>query len=162
MLALSVVVLFFASIVPGIELTVLAISGAIVMIIVSETNVKVSIVFYGAAVLLSFLIIPNKSILIIYAFIFGPYSIIKSVIEKYTNNRIVEYIAKILAFNALLGAGFLIFKEAFFTGIELPDLAWYLILAGAQVMFVLYDYILTLIIRIYDRIIPESVRGRRD
>lgn len=161
MLALSVVVLFFSSIVPGIELTILAASGVIVMIVVSETSIRGGIIFYIAAVILAFLIIPNKSILLMYAFIFGPYSIIKSIIERYIKNRIIEYVLKIISFNILLGAGFLIFKEAFFAGIELPDLAWYLILIGAQVMLVLYDYILTLVVRIYERIIPESVRGRR-
>ena len=159
MVALSVVVLFFASIVPGVELTVLAVSGAISMIIVSETNIRGGIVFFAAVTLLSFLIIPNKSILLIYVFIFGPYSIIKFIIEKYANNIILQYILKLVAFNAMLGLGFLIFREAFFAGVELPDFAWYLILMGAQVMFVLYDYILTLIMRIYVKVIPESIRG---
>ena len=159
MLALSVVVLFFSSIVPGMELTVLAVSGVIAMIVVSETSIKGGIVFYAANVLLAFLIIPNKSILLLYAFIFGPYSIIKKVIERFVKNKIVQYILKLAGFNILMGVGVLIFKEAFFAGIELPDMAWYIILIAAQVMLILYDYILTLVMRIYERIIPENIRG---
>ena len=158
-LALSVLILFFASIVPGIELSILALSGVLVMVIVNEVNIKGSIVFFAASLLLAFLIVPNKSILLMYAFIFGPYSIIKSIIEKYLNNKVTQYILKLIAFNILLGAGFFIFKEGFFIGVELPDLAWYLILMGAQFMLILYDIILTLIMSLYERIIPESIRG---
>lgn len=161
MLALSVVVLFFSSIVPGMELTVLAVSGVVAMIVVSETSIRGGIVFYAATVLLAFLIIPNKSILLLYAFIFGPYSIIKTIIERFIKNKLIQYILKLLAFNFLMGIGFLLFKEAFFAGIELPDLAWYLILIGAQIMLVLYDYILTLVMRIYERVIPENIRGSK-
>ena len=160
-LALSLVVLFVASIVPGIELTVLALSGVLVMIIVNELSIRGGVVFFVGSVVLAFLIVPNKSILLIYSFIFGPYSIIKMVIEKYANNKIIQYILKIIAFNFLLGAGFFIFKEAFFAGVELPGLAWYLILAGAQIILILYDFILTLVMSLYEKIIPEAIRKMR-
>lgn len=155
------VVLFIAGIIPGFELTVLALSGALVMIIVNEVNIKGGAAFYVAVTLLSFLIVPNKSILLMYAFVFGPYSVIKAVIEKYIHNKILEYILKLLAFNIMITLGFMLFKEAFFTGIGLPNYAWMLLLAGAEVMFILYDFILTFIIRFYERMVPESVRGKR-
>ena len=161
MLALSVVVLFFASIVPGIELSVLALSGMIVLIIVSETSIKRGILFFAASVILSFIIIPNKSILLIYGFIFGPYSIFKSFVDIKIKKRFPAFVIKLLFFNIFLAAGFLIFRWAFFAGVELPDLGWYLILAGAQIMLVLYDVILTMVMRVYDRVIPEKLKGKR-
>jgi len=160
-LALSVVVLFFSSIVPGIELSLLAISGVMIMIVVHETSIKRGIVFFTASLLLSFLIIPNKSILMLYGFVFGPYTLKKVFIERYFKNKILEYILKLIVFNILLGLGYLIFKGAFFSSIELPGFAWYIVLVSAQIMLVLYDYILTLIIRFYDRVIPAGVRGER-
>lgn len=154
--------LFLASIIPGLELTVLAISGLLVMIIINEVNIKGGLAFYVATGLLAFLIIPNKSIMLLYIFIFGPYSIIKSFIEKYfSNHKILEYILKILSFDILLAAGFMIFKEAFFAGINLPDFAWWMLLIGAQVMLILYDFILTYAVRFYERRVPESIRGKR-
>lgn len=159
-LALSVVFLFFASIVPGIELTILALSGVLIMIFVNEVNIKGGVLLYVASLLLSFLIVPNKSILLMYGFIFGPYSIIKAAIERYVNSRVLQYVLKILMFNLLLGAGFLIFKAAFFTGVNLPDFAWYILLAGAQAMLILYDFILTYVVRFYEQIIPKRIRKK--
>lgn len=155
-------ILFLASIIPGFELTVLAISGVLVMIIVNEVNLKGGLAFYVATALLAILIIPNKSIMLIYVLVFGPYSVIKGCIEKYfIDHRVLEYVLKILSFNLLLGAGIMIFKEGFLSGVSLPGFTWWVLLLGAQVMLILYDFILTYVVRFYESRVPESIRGKR-
>lgn len=161
-MALSILILFLASIIPGLELTVLAISGLLVMIIVNEVNIRGGLVFYVATALLAILIIPSKSVMLVYVFIFGPYSIIKAVIEKLIiDHKVVEYILKILAFNLLLCAGIMLFKGAFLADIALPGFAWWILLIGAQIMLILYDFILTYAVRFYESRVPESIRGKR-
>ena len=161
MLTLSMLVLFFASFTPGIELSLLALSGLLIMIVIHETSLKMGVLFFIASLILSFIIIPNKAILILYFFIFGPYTLIKSVIEKHIDNKFGRYILKLVTFNALLILGYVIFRQALFSGVVLPDQAWYILLIGAQVMLLLYDGILTLAVGFYNRKIPDRVKGKK-
>ena len=59
-LALTVIFLFGGSIVPGIELTLFAISSLFTAVMILETGVKGGVLLYAGAVLLGFAIIPNK------------------------------------------------------------------------------------------------------
>lgn len=81
-LALTVIFLFGGSIVPGIELTLFAISSLFTAVMILETGVKGGVLLYAGAVLLGFAIIPNKLAMIPYAFFFGYYGIVKYYIEK--------------------------------------------------------------------------------
>lgn len=66
-LALTVIFLFGGSIVPGIELTLFAISSLFTAVMILETGVKGGVLLYAGAVLLGFAIIPNKLAMIPYA-----------------------------------------------------------------------------------------------
>ena len=59
-LALAMVFLFAGSVVPGVELTMFALSSLFVAVIVIESGTGAGIIFYIASVLLGFVIIPNK------------------------------------------------------------------------------------------------------
>ena len=87
-LALTMVCLFGGSIVPGIELTLFAISSVFTAVMVLEAGVKGGLLLYVAAVLLGFAIIPNKLAMIPYTFLFGYYGIVKYYIEKLSSRWI--------------------------------------------------------------------------
>lgn len=157
MLALSVITLFAATFIPGIELTLFALSSAYVAIILIEFTHGAGWLFYIASVLLSFLLTPNKAALIPYALFFGIFPIIKYYIEKARKlPQVVEVILKLVFFNGLFAFGFYLFGEAFTGTIQIPDLAFPLIIAGGQVFFLAYDYILTLIIGFYYKRRPKQ------
>ena len=154
-LAISIVLLFLAGIVPGVELTMFAIAGILVTLVIKETSSLGGICLYIASLLLALLLLPNKFVLLPYAFFFGPYSIVREYIER-SSNIAVRYILKLVVFNLLVGAGLLIFKGVFLSSMEMPDIVWPMLVIGAEVMFIVYDTILTLAVRVMNK-----ARGRK-
>lgn len=147
-LALTVIFMFAGSIVPGIELTLFAVSSLFTAVMIMESGVKGGVIMYGAAVLLGLVLIPNKLALIPYAFFFGYYGILKYFIEK-LHSGILQIIIKAAFFAAVLCIGLIGFKELLLGSIHLPDYpVWLLIIAGI-LMLLVYDYIYTLLINFY-------------
>lgn len=148
-LALSIATLFIATVVPGIEMTLYTISSFFVAFVIVEAGAKGGWIFYLASVVLSALLIPNKVGLFPYAMFFGVYGIIKYYIERIKSTPF-EILLKLLFFNITLGIGLVFFREMFLGSIQLPDLAFPLLLIGAQVFFLFYDYLFTLAIGFYN------------
>ncbi|MCB6994107.1 hypothetical protein LI177_11505 [bacterium 210820-DFI.6.37] len=147
-LALTMVFLFAALVVPGVELTLYAVSSLFIAVMMIESGLKGGLGLYAAAVLLGLLILPNKAGILPYACLFGLYGIIKYYIEK-IRRPAGQLILKILFFAAVLTAGLNLFKGLLFGNIQLPDLPQGILLAGGIVFLLLYDLIYTLLIRIY-------------
>ena len=147
-LALTVIFLFGGSIVPGIELTLFAISSLFTAVMILETGVK-------GGVLLGFAIISNKLAMIPYAFFFGYYGIVKYYIEKLPG-RWTQLALKTGLFAVLLSIGLIGFKKLLLGSIHLPDYpVWLLILAGIAFLL-LYDFVYTFLIGFYLR----RIKGR--
>ena len=60
-LALTVVSLFVASVIPGFELTFYALSSVFIGLMILETGIDRGLIVYVAAVFLGFVLIPNKN-----------------------------------------------------------------------------------------------------
>ncbi|MDR1954208.1 MAG: hypothetical protein LBQ21_07035 [Clostridiales Family XIII bacterium] len=158
LLALSLALLYFASFVPNVEGTVMAVAGALVYVATARFSAGVGAGLYVASVLLALLFVPVKPAILPYIFCFGPYGVLKAPIEKAASRlrgkaeerspvfaKMAEYLLKIAVFVVLTGSGLLIFKAAFFSSLHLPDLAVPVLGIGAFVLFLLYDRILSLI-----------------
>lgn len=150
LLALSIATLFGATFIPGIELTLYALSSVYVAVIILEFTPGAGWLFYFASVMLAFVLVPNKGGLIPYTIFFGIYAMIKYYIENFDKiSQPVEIILKLAFFNLMLFLGFQFFGKVFTGAISIPELALPIILAGAQVFFLAYDYMLTLLIGFY-------------
>lgn len=149
-LALTIIFMSAGSFVPGIELTLFALSSIFTAVMILETGVGGGIILYAAAALLGFIIIPNKLALIPYVFLFGYYGILKYFIEKIPN-AIVQVAVKAVFFAALLCLGLLGFRELLLGSIKLPDYPAAVLIIGGILMMLLYDYIFTMIINYYIR-----------
>jgi hypothetical protein len=150
LLALSAATLFGASFIPGIELTLFALSSVYVVIMIIEFSPGAGWLFYFASILLAFVLVPNKIGIIPYVIFFGIYAFVKYYIEKSQKlPQAVEIILKLVVSNLLLFLGFLGFGTAFTGTIQLPDAALPVLAAGAQVFILAYDCILTLVIGFY-------------
>lgn len=157
LLALSIATLFGATFVPGIELTLYALSSVYVAIIILEFTVNTGWLFYFASVMLAFILIPNKGALIPYTIFFGIYAMMKYYIESFKKiSQPVEVILKLLFFNLMFVLGFLFFGTLFTGAIRIPDIALPVILVLAQFFFLAYDYILTLLIGFYLKRRPRA------
>lgn len=147
-LALTLIFMFAGSFVPGIELTLFAISSLFVAIMIMETGIGGGILLYVASVILGLILFPGKVALIPYIFFFGYYGVIKYFIEK-LQRGISQIMIKVIFFAAVLSIGLLGFKELLLGAIELPDYPAAILIIGGIVIMVVYDYIYTLVIQIY-------------
>lgn len=154
-LALTVVFMFAGSIVPGIELTLFAVSSLFTAVMIIEAGVKGGILMYAAAVILGLVIIPNKLAMIPYAFFFGYYGILKYYIEK-LKGRYIQLIVKIIFFAVVLCTGLIGFKDLLLGSIHLPDYPVAVLIIAGIVMMVVYDYIYTMLINFYVRRIKNK------
>ena len=153
LLGLNMIILFGATMLPGIEMTLYALSSFVTAIIVMKASPKSAAVFYVATVSLAGVLLPNKLAILPYALFFGYYGIAKYYIEKMPCGKLkdihrqaVEIVCKIAVFGAAFGAGILIFKEGFTRGLSLPDLPVLIICVAAVAVFLVYDYVFTLIL----------------
>lgn len=147
-LALTIVFMFAGSIVPGIELTLFAISSLFVAVMIMEAGVGGGIMLYAAAVILGLILVPGKLALVPYIFLFGYYGLVKYFIEK-VRSGISQIIIKVIFFAAVLCIGFLGFKEILLDAVDLPNYPVVILIIGGVVLMMLYDYIYTLAINIY-------------
>ena len=157
LLALSTITLLGATFVPGIELTLYALSSVYAAIIIIEFTVSTGWLFYFASVILAFILVPNVAGLIPYTIFFGIYAMIKYYIENLKKfSQPVEIIIKLLFCNLMFVLGFIFFGTVFTGAIQIPNVALPIILIGAQVFFLAYDYILTLVIGFYLKRRPKA------
>ena len=147
-LALIVVFIFAGSIVPGIELTMFAISSLFVAVMIMESGVRAGVILYAAALLLGFILVPNKLAMIPYAFFFGYYGILKFFIEK-LKNAVLQVVIKAAFFAVVMCVGLLAFKELLLGAISLPDYPTAILIVAGILMMLVYDYIYTLLINFY-------------
>lgn len=146
-LALSILALFLATVLPTSRLSFYALSSFLVAVIIIEFGVKAGWMFYVASCIMTFLIIPNKLGLLPYLFFFGCYGIIKFYIEK-IGHLFLEYLLKLVFFNACLILGFLFIKAFLFNGIKISLPIWGVI-GILEVVFIIYDYVYTLFLQYY-------------
>ena len=147
-LALTVIFMFAGSIVPGIELTLFAVSSLFVAVMIIESGPAGGALLYAAAVLLGIAVIPNKLAIIPYAFFFGYYGILKFFIEK-IHSAFMQTALKAVFFALLLCIGLLGFKELLLGSIHLPDYPVAVLIAAGVILLLIYDYIYTLLINFY-------------
>ena len=147
-LALTLIFMFAGSIVPGIELTLFAISSLFVAIMILESGVSGAVLLYLAACILGFILVPNKIGIIPYVFLFGYYGIVKYFIEKLPKAS-SQLIIKAIFFAIVMCIGMLGFKELLLGAVDLPDYPVAILIIAGTVFMMLYDCIYTLIINFY-------------
>ena len=81
LLALCMVAVSLGSFVPGVDLTLLAASSVIIFVFCGLAGPVAGLIFYGAAVLLSFILVPDKTVVIPFALFFGLYPNVKYFLE---------------------------------------------------------------------------------
>ena len=163
-LALTIVFLFGASFVPGIELTLYALSSLFVAVMVIERGPKSGLLLYVAAVILGLILVPNKLGMLPYICLFGYYGVVKFYIEKNLRPNI-QLIMKAVLFAVVVAIGLWGTKGLLFGNIQIPEYSTVIIFVGGIIMLMLYDVIYTFAIRLYkERIkrekVPEFKLGR--
>ncbi len=135
---LTLVSLYFASILPTSRLFFFGISTVFLAIIVIEFGVLSAIYTYISISILGLIINYNKLTLIPYIMFFGYYAIIKYYIEK-INNLIIEWIIKLMLFNVAIIMMYMFMKNVLIGNIDINLPLWVIVIV-AQVIFIVYDY----------------------
>ena len=145
-IALSLVILYLSTIIPINTIAILTIASSIIPISIIRSDIKTAISVYIITSIISFFFLPiNYSIL--YILLFGIYGIIKYFIEK-INKLYIEIILKLLFFNVMLALGYILACSILSSLINIK-LSIYILIIAAQIMFLIYDYALTIIITFY-------------
>lgn len=154
--ALGVVILYLGSMVEVMDLTTVFVASFLVVFAIIELGSPWYWLLWLCTSLLSVLWLPNKFCAFEYAFFGGLYPILKYYAEKLPKKT--AYILKFVIFNALFCL--LVGAMIWFFGMEditLPVIgkltpSWYLsiMLLLGNIVFVLYDILLTKLILLYD------------
>ncbi len=144
LLALSVVCMALGSIIETSTLFLLAAASFFVGIVIREFGLKAGAAFYLAAVLLGFILAPNKFYVVTFAamgfYIWGIEAVFRW-LEKHPqagNRSRVFWIAKYVIFNIMYLPIVFLFRDMLFSG-SISDAAMAGVAAGGQIALFIYD-----------------------
>ncbi len=95
MTALGVLFLMMGSMMPGMRVAFTAIAGVVAALAVVQGNLAYGLLTVVATAILSALIVPAKEIALLYATFFGPYTLVKNLIER-LHKLPLEWVLKLL------------------------------------------------------------------
>ena len=134
--ALSIIVFYLAPIFQTTTLALSALAGCVLFYTIIKFGKAPSILIYISVSIIGILIVPDKSVVISYIAFFGIYPFVKNIIES-INRLYIEWILKLLFFNAILTVLLVLFKSLLYMGdIEVPI---YIIYPLFNFAFIVYD-----------------------
>ena len=142
--AISVVILFLGSVIEVIDITTAAFASFVVVTAMIEFGSYYPVLIFFSTSVLSFLLLPNKTVAFMYILFFGYYPILKRYIERL--KPAFSFIAKLILFNIIAIAYYCIAKYVLFPGSE--QIKLYLILL-INVIFFTLDFSITLFVGAY-------------
>ena len=144
--ALTLILLYLTSIIPTSKIALLTLASALIPFSIISLGYKSSILIYLSSSILAFLFV-DKKIAFMYVSFLGVYGFIKNLAEK-INNIYIEIILKVLFFNVFLIIFYYLYK-ILFLGYGDLNFSKPLIIILSEIIFLIYDYGLTLIISFY-------------
>lgn len=147
--ALSLALMLMTSVLPFLTYTLPILSGALLMLIVIEIGKKWALYVYISVSIISMFILADKESAIMYLMFFGYFPILKSVLEKKLKG-FFEYLIKFLVFNSSILLSYVIIVYIFRLPVETMTKTYLvLILISANVLFYMYDLMLTKLVMAY-------------
>lgn len=155
--ALSVLLLYMASLLPGAKLAVCAMAGLLPAAVVITCGLGWSTGVWIATAVLALLLCPQKEAALAYALMLGPYPMLKSLIER-LDRLFLEWILKLAVFYALLSGIYFGFRAVFLQLIRLQteQLAMFFLLCG--VAFAAYDIAFSRLIALFMRRVGKYIK----
>lgn len=157
--ALTVVFLYLANMLPTVRLGLAAAASLFAIAAVIEGGVVSSVfVFIGSSVI-SALLLPDKTAVLVYVLFFGYYPIIKSLAER-IRSVVLCWAVKLAVFELSLTAIWFLFKNLVFNAKYLETNLILIYLAGTAA-FVVFDIGLTRLISFYIQRISKNIRKNK-
>ncbi|MBU5226214.1 hypothetical protein KQI36_06070 [Clostridium senegalense] len=159
--ALSIIILYLTVFIPFNTLFILGIASTIIPISILTIGFKPSIIVYISVSLLSYFLIPQKSIWLIYTIFFGIYGLIKFLIEG-INKLYLELMLKFIYFNIscllfyYISTILFISKNQILEILKINPSTILIFVVMYEIGFYIYDYALTFFISyIKDKILKH-------
>jgi hypothetical protein len=145
--AFTLLFLYIASVIPTGRFAVYFLSSVFVAALMVEYDTGLAFLMFVAVSLLSFLILPDRTRVFYYILFFGHYGIGKHFIEK-IKDKVVAFVLKLLYFNAAMGLMYLLATKLLVADTVSPLPVWVLLII-AQIVFVVYDYLYSMVTQFY-------------
>lgn len=139
--ALSLIILYLTNVIPVNKMFLLGLSSCLMVLTILLIDLKSTFIVYVATSLLTFILNPNKGVAILYIVLFGLYPFIKHFVER-KRNIPIELLLKLLYFNVAMLLSYVVYSKLF-VDIVAINLSMYLLLLVLQVLFIIYDFVLT-------------------
>ena len=136
--ALCVVLLFIASVFPTGQLGLVAAASLFVAAAVIEIGIGSGVSVFIISSILGMLIVPNKTAALLFVMFFGYYPVIKELSGR-VRGIAIQWMIKLIVFNASLTLTFFMIKELFIAFTSRP-LGMALLYAAGNAVFILFDY----------------------
>ena len=164
--ALCLLTMFLAGIIAPLYIVFPMIAGVLMMIIAVEVSRSWALLTYIAVSLLSMLITFDKEAALLFIMFFGHYPILRMYLKRIKPAFLCRAV-KFVVFNGCIIAYF--YTTVYIFGLdqmltEMGDFGkcgGYIMLAAANVIFVLYDYNLTIMYKSYCRSFLPKLRKKR-
>lgn len=131
-------VLYFACFFPRGTLGIVAISGLFPYFVKLVSSFKGGFLCWGASSILGFLLLPEKSVAVLFTFCFGLYPLLKFKLEE--NNFLIAVVLKLCYANLSFLLCFICLKQVLFPLFPPFFHHYQVLLLGGNIYFLAYDY----------------------
>lgn len=156
MTTISFILVYLSGIVPLNKTYLLTLSSFIIPLAVIATNEKTALLIYISTALISLLICGLRLTVLSYVIFFGLYGLVKYHIER-LKKLPMEIILKLIYLNLCLAILFLIYT-LFFPSLFKIKINLYLMITVVQIVFLIYDYLLTLFVSYIGKYVLKSLK----
>ncbi len=155
--ALMVVLIYLSAFFPTMSMSIIALAGVVSAVLVSEYGLATAAMAYASASVLALILVPDKSNAVLFAIMFGIYPIIQNLIE-HVKYKWLTWCTKITVANLMFFITWILFKKLFFTETEFVTAIGWVLLMGANAVFVMYDICLKKLVIFYKIRVANRIR----
>ena len=152
--SLCLVMMFLTAVFPILSMTLPLFAGALVAVVAIEVSLSWAFVTYAVISILAFFVTPDKDAWLFFTFLFGYYPILKSYFEKF-KIKTIGVLCKFAVFDAAVTAIFYILMNILGTLDLFEEFGFYsdwlipALFVFGNLVFLMYDYVLTILIACY-------------
>lgn len=159
--ALCLTVMFLAGVMPALYIAAPMIAGMLMLILAEEVSRAWGWLTYIAVSLLSLIMIPDKEAALMFILFFGYYPLLRSILSKITPGGL-RFAVKLVLYNVFLLADYLLTVYVLGLPTFADTVPWMYaaLLVGANLLFLMYDALLSRIGYFYRNYFVRRVRRK--
>ena len=161
MISALIISIMMLAYLPNLTYAVSAFAALFVAVVMIELSPKWATLVFVITAIVSFFTAENEA-KVVYCLFFGYYPILKGIIERYINNKVLEWFIKVVLLNLAAAIVSLVLVFFFGFGIEglFGTLKYAILIAavGVNLVFIVYDICVTRLVSMYLRRLHPRVK----